>query len=65
MSTYEYWCCWCCCTYRVVHTTLRPSWLLLLLLIVDQLVYRAVLLLRHIYHPAHAYNLKKNEKRQL
>ena len=18
MSTYEYWCCWCCCTYRVV-----------------------------------------------
>jgi len=41
------------------HTTLRPSWLLLLLLIVDQLVYRAVLLLRHIYHPAHAFYLKK------
>ena len=18
MSIYEYWCCWCCCTYRVV-----------------------------------------------
>jgi len=41
------------------HTTLRPSWLLLLLLIVDQLVYRAVLLLRHIYHPAHAFYFKK------
>ena len=53
MSTYE----GCCCTYDMQHS---PSWLLLLLLIVDQLVYRAVLLLCHIYHPAHAfYNKKK------
>ena len=48
MSTYE----GCCCTYDLQDS---PSWLMLLLLIVDQLVYRAVLLLRHIYHPAHAF----------
>ena len=47
MSTYE----GCCCTYDLQDS---PSWLLLLL-IVDQLVYRAVLLLCHIYHPAHAF----------
>ena len=48
MSTYE----GCCCTYDLQHS---PSWLLLLLLIVDQLAYRAVLLLCHIDHPAHAF----------
>ena len=48
MSTYE----GCCCTYDLKHS---PSRLLLLLLIVDQLVYRAVLLLCHIDHPAHAF----------
>ena len=48
----------CCCTYDLHHS---PSWLLLLLFIVDQLVYHAVLLLCHIYHPAHAfYNKMKN-----
>ena len=52
MSTYE----GCCCTYDLQHS---PSRLLLLLLIVDQLVYRAVLLLRHIYHPAHAFYEEK------
>ena len=46
MNTYE----GCCCTQDLQDS---PSWLPLLL-IVDQLVYRAVLLLRHIYHPAHA-----------
>ena len=51
MSTYE-GC--CCCTYDLQHS---PSWLLLLL-IVDQLVYHAVLLLCHIYHPAHAFYKK-------
>ena len=52
MGTYYEGC--CCCTYDLQHS---PSWLLLLLLIVDQLVYRAVLLLCHtsIYHPAHAF----------
>ena len=49
MSTYE-GC--CCCAYDLQHS---PSWLLLLLLIVDQLVYHAVLLLCHIYHPADAF----------
>ena len=50
MSTYE-GC--CCCTYDLQHS---PSWLLLLLLlIVDQLVYHAVLLFCYIYHPAHAF----------
>ena len=44
------------------HTTLRPSWLQLLLLIVDQLVYRAVFLLRHIYHPAHVFYFIKSWK---
>ena len=44
MSTYE----GCCCTYDLQDS---PSWLLLLL-IVDQLVYRAVSLLCRIYHPA-------------
>ena len=53
MSTYE-GC--CCCTYDLQHS---PPWLLLLLLIVDQLVYRAVLLFRHIYHPAHAFYFEK------
>ena len=48
MSTYE----GCFCTYDLHYS---PPWLLLLLLIVDQLVYRAVLLLCHIYHPAHAF----------
>ena len=47
MNTYE----GCCCTYDLQDS---PSWLLLLL-IVDQLVYRAVSLLCHIYHPAHAF----------
>ena len=42
----------CCCIYDLQHS---PSWLLLLLLIVDQLVYHAVLLLCHIYHPARAF----------
>ena len=51
MSTYE----GCCCTYDLQDS---PSWLLLLL-IVDQLVYRAVLLLCYIYHPAHAFYFKK------
>ena len=51
MSTYE-GC--CCCTYDLQHS---PSWLLLLLLIVDQSVYHAVLLLCHIYHPAHVMRL--------
>ena len=50
MSTYE----GCgCCTYDLPHS----PWLLLLLLIVDQLVYHAVLLLCHIYHPAHVMRL--------
>ena len=51
MSTYEG--CWCC-TYDLPHS----PWLLLLLLIVDQLVYHAELLLYHIYHPAHAFYKK-------
>ena len=51
MSTFE----GCCCTHDLQDS---PSWLLLLL-IVDQLVYRVVLLLRHIYHPAHAFYFKK------
>ena len=50
-STYEDC---CCCTYDLQHS---PSWLLLLLLIVDQFVYHAVLLLCHIYHPAHVMRL--------
>ena len=51
LSTYERC---CCCTYDLQHS---PSWLLLLLLllIVDLLAYHAVLLLCHIYHPAHAF----------
>ena len=57
MSTYE----GCSCrAYDLQHS---PSWILLLLLIVDQLVYHAALLSSHIYHPAHAFN--KIEKRQL
>ena len=51
MSTYE-GCCYC--TYDLQHS----PWLLLLLLIVDQLVYHAELLLYHIYHPAHAFYKK-------
>ena len=50
MGTYYEGC--CCFTYDLQHS---PSWLLLLWLIVDQLVYCAVLLLCHIYHPAHAF----------
>ena len=52
MSTYE---AYCCCTYDLQHSA---SWLLLLLLIVDQFVYHAGLLLCHIYHPAHAFFFK-------
>ena len=59
MSTYEGS---RCRTYDLQHS---PS-LLLLLLMVDQLVYHAVLLLyyilRSIYHPAHAFYTVKNCK---
>ena len=55
INTYYEGC--CCCTYVVQHS---PSWLLLLLLTVDQLVYHAILLLCRTYHPAHAF-YKKTE----
>ena len=58
--------CCCCCTcdhlpglllLSVPMTCSSPSWLLLLLFIVNRLliVYHAVLLIRHSYHPAHAF----------
>ena len=42
------------CTYNLQHS---PPWMLLLLFIVNRLwiIYHAVLLLRHSYHPAHAF----------
>ena len=61
-STYEDCC--CCCTFDHLAAAVStydlqhsPPWLWLLLFIVNRLliVYHAVLLLCHSYHPAHAF----------
>ena len=59
MSTYYEGC--CCCTYDLQHS----PWLLLLLVIVDQLVYQAVDYCScHIYHPVYVFYKKKKEKEE-
>ena len=65
MSTYEYWCCWCCCTYGVVPYD--PSSVLATAAVVN---HRSISLPRCIAPSSHlspspCVLFKKNEKRQL
>ena len=65
MSTYEYWCCWCCCTYRVVPYD--PSSVLATAAVVNR---RSISLPRCIapssyLSPSPCVLFWKNEKRQL
>ena len=67
MSTYEYWCCWCCCTYRVVPYD--PSSVLAPAAVVNR---RSISLPRCIAPSSYEYLSPspcvlffKNEKRQL